>query len=482
MSLRAGSSQLFAGSLVASAYQGLGIRGDQVPSTGTNGASPVYNDLSLPADAAKEYRWVITVPPAQGWLQTSEDLTFAFNAPPGIDDFTDAFTYELFQDGVSAGTATVTIVVGTGGADVTPPTLTGSINVTSLAPTSYTLNWPAGADNVGVTSYERSLDGGTSWADVGNVLTVNVTGRTPSTTDQVRVRAKDAAGNVSTPPLSAAVNLPAAPDTTPPTLTGSITIGTVTSSSIQMSWPAGADDVAVTGYDVSRDGGGSWTQLGNVLTHTFTGLSAATPYALRVRAKDAAGNASAPPLSATQNTAAAADTTPPALSGSITVTSLTSTAYTLTWPAGSDNVAVSSYERSLDGGGSWVDVGDVLTVNISGRTPGATDQVRVRAKDEAGNVSAALSTSVNLPAVTATIVTDPVKDYTGAVLANTSIDHVTFIRLSNGAAALTLSDQVTSGTGTLTLSSASLVAGVTYLVLLYSADDVQRGVKAYTAA
>ena len=110
------------------------------------------------------------------------------------------------------------------------------------------------------------------------------------------------------------------------------------------------------------------------------------------------------------------------------------------------------------------------------------DKVRVRAKDEAGNVSAALSTSVNLPAVTATIVTDPVKDYTGAVLANTSIDHVTFIRLSNGAAALTLSDQVTSGTGTLTLSSASLVAGVTYLVLLYSADGVQRGVKAYTAA
>lgn len=102
---------------------------------------------------------------------------------------------------------TFTITINAGG-DTTIPTLTGSVTVSALTQTSYTLSWPAGSDNVAVTSYERSLDGGATWVDVGNVLTVNITGRTPGSTDQVRVRAKDAAGNVSTPPLSASVVLP----------------------------------------------------------------------------------------------------------------------------------------------------------------------------------------------------------------------------------------------------------------------------------
>lgn len=91
--------------------------------------------------------------------------------------------------------------------DTTPPVLTGSIGVTGLSSTGYTLTWPAGTDNVAVTGYQRSLDGGGAWVDVGNVLTANISGRTPGTTDAVRVRARDAAGNVSAPALAAAVTL-----------------------------------------------------------------------------------------------------------------------------------------------------------------------------------------------------------------------------------------------------------------------------------
>lgn len=94
-------------------------------------------------------------------------------------------------------------------------------------------------------------------------------------------------------------------DTTPPTLTGSIVIGTVSSTTIQISWPAGSDNVGVTSYEVSSSGGSSYTDVGNVLTYTFTGLTASTSYGLRVRAKDAAGNVSSPALSSTQSTAAA---------------------------------------------------------------------------------------------------------------------------------------------------------------------------------
>lgn len=99
-----------------------------------------------------------------------------------------------------------------------------------------------------------------------------------------------------------------ASDTEAPSQAGAITIGTVTSSSIQLSWPAGADNTGVVGYDVSRDGGATWTQLGNVLTHTWTGLAASTTYQLRVRPRDAAGNVDATPLAASQATAAASST------------------------------------------------------------------------------------------------------------------------------------------------------------------------------
>lgn len=98
-------------------------------------------------------------------------------------------------------------------------------------------------------------------------------------------------------------------DTTLPTLGGSITIGTVTSTSIQLSWPAGSDDTAVTSYEVSSNSGSSYSDVGSVLTYTITGLSPSTSYGLRVRAKDAAGNVSTLALSATQSTSAIATAT-----------------------------------------------------------------------------------------------------------------------------------------------------------------------------
>jgi hypothetical protein len=110
-------------------------------------------------------------------------------------------------------TVTVTVTDVAEGGDTTNPTLTGSITVSALTTTSYTLTWPAGSDNVAVTGYEVSLNGGSSYASVGNVLTTNITGRTPGSTDAVRVRAFDAAGNRSTPALSASVTLNSATGT-----------------------------------------------------------------------------------------------------------------------------------------------------------------------------------------------------------------------------------------------------------------------------
>ncbi|WBB64141.1 glycoside hydrolase family 6 protein [Streptomyces sp. WMMC500] len=80
-------------------------------------------------------------------------------------------------------------------------------------------------------------------------------------------------------------------DTEAPTVPAGLAVTGTTGASVSLSWTASSDDVGVTAYDVFRDG----TQVGSTAGTAFTdgGLTAATSYAYAVRARDAAGNASA---------------------------------------------------------------------------------------------------------------------------------------------------------------------------------------------
>ena len=108
------------------------------------------------------------------------------------------------------------------------------------------------------------------------------------------------------------ITIGASSDTTPPTLAGVVTASAVTSNSATISWPAGADNVGVTGYDY-RLNAGAYVVLGNVTTTPLSGLLASTLYACDVRARDAAGNVSTPVISGSFTTTAAPP--PPPLSG-----------------------------------------------------------------------------------------------------------------------------------------------------------------------
>jgi len=181
----------------------------------------------------------------------------------------------------------------------TPPTsfFSGaSNNATSFATTG---NCPGTSALTGVTAAALVDGAGSSTLDAtpatGSVL--KAAGVVSSINGGIDWYSTTRSG--STPTIGAVET--SAGDGTPPTMLGSITIGTVTSSSIQVSWPAGSDNVAVTSYEVSNNAGSSYTDVGNVLTYTLTGLAAATSYDLRVRAKDAANLVSSP-LSATQST------------------------------------------------------------------------------------------------------------------------------------------------------------------------------------
>ncbi|MFC9693792.1 glycoside hydrolase family 6 protein [Kribbella sp. NPDC056951] len=100
---------------------------------------------------------------------------------------------------------------------------------------------------------------------------------------------------------------PSPTDPTPPSAPTGLTAGSVSNTSVALTWTASTDNVGVTGYDIYR---GS-TLAGSSATTSFsaTGLTANTTYSFTVRAKDAAGNVSAP--SAALSVTTTGSTTPP---------------------------------------------------------------------------------------------------------------------------------------------------------------------------
>ncbi len=171
---------------------------------------------------------------------------------------------------------------------VTPTAPTLSASGTTESATN--LSWSGATDNVAVTGYDVYKDGVLLGSTAST--TYSVSGLANSTTYAFTVKAKDAAGNASV--SSNAVNvttLTPVPDTTAPTAPTLSASGTTTTTT-NLSWSGATDNIAVTGYDVYRNGSliGSTT---SATTYAVTGLTASTTYTFNVTAKDAAGNVSA---------------------------------------------------------------------------------------------------------------------------------------------------------------------------------------------
>ncbi|MDY8135360.1 endonuclease [Aquimarina sp. 2201CG5-10] len=79
-------------------------------------------------------------------------------------------------------------------------------------------------------------------------------------------------------------------DITAPTVPGSLIASDTTETSTELSWSASTDNVAVTGYDIYRNG--SLLTTITTTSYTVSGLTSDTSYSFYVRAKDAAGNVS----------------------------------------------------------------------------------------------------------------------------------------------------------------------------------------------
>ncbi|MCL9805346.1 endonuclease [Flavobacterium amniphilum] len=80
-------------------------------------------------------------------------------------------------------------------------------------------------------------------------------------------------------------------DTQAPTAPTALTVGTITSSSIALSWTASTDNTGVTNYDIYVDGV-KYASSGGATSIVLSGLNPSTAYSIYVVAKDCQGNTS----------------------------------------------------------------------------------------------------------------------------------------------------------------------------------------------
>src|SRR5690606_32040166 len=176
-------------------------------------------------------------------------------------------------------------------------------------------------------------------------------------------------------------------DTQAPSVPGNLRSTGVTSTSVSLAWNASTDNVGVTGYEVYRGSTLVTTVTGT--SHTDTALSANTSYTYTVRARDAAGNRSAASAAVTARTSTGGggETRTATGRGNLRSTGVTSSSVSLAWNASTDNVGVTGYE--VYRGSTLVTTVTGTSHTDTGLSPNTSYTYTVRARDAAGNRSAA---------------------------------------------------------------------------------------------
>jgi len=197
----------------------------------------------------------------------------------GIPTSCESFSYGEVED--------YTVDIQDGG-DMQAPTAPTNLASSNVTQTSVQLSWTASTDNVGVTGYDIYKDGIFLVNTAGTSYTVN--SLSASTSYSFYVKAKDAAGNVSSASNTVNITTLSVPDTEAPSSPSSLTTSNITSTSLNLNWSASTDNVGVTGYYIYQGGSNIGTTAN--LSYTVSGLSPSTSYSFYVKAFDDAGNIS----------------------------------------------------------------------------------------------------------------------------------------------------------------------------------------------
>jgi chitodextrinase len=284
--------------------------------------------------------------------------------------------------------------------DTTPPTTPANLVATAVSAAQIGLSWTASTDNVGVAGYKVERCQGAGCANFSQIATptgttFNDSGLTGATSYSYRVRATDAAGNLSSYSTTANVSTPVPMLTTPSNFTATA----VSSTQINLSWTASTETGGTVGsYIVQRCQGAGCQAFGTIggpATTTFndTGLTPSTSYSYVVVATDALGNRSSTSTIATASTPA-----PGAISVSVTpkragVTTSQPQQFTATVTGDLQNLGVTWSVDGTNGGGTTsgtISAAGLYTPSSS-TTAGAHTIVARSVADNTQNASVAIA-------------------------------------------------------------------------------------------
>jgi chitodextrinase len=400
-----------------------------VAGTTANGVNCANVDILISTNAGSTWTTLLAATPNDG----SQSVTIP-NTPGTTNRIMVKGTNHIFFD-VSNTNFTITA----GSSDTTAPSAPTSLTASGTTYNSTNLSWTASTDNVAVTGYDV-YQGATLLGSTTTATTYAVTGLSASTAYAFTVKAKDAAGNVSAASNTANVTTPAAPisycssqgNSTADEKIGRVVFGTIDNASTGTTGyenftaqsttvtrssaytitvtPAWTSTSYPEGYAVFIDynqngvftdsGETVWTNAASTTTPVSGSITIPATATLgntrmRVSMKYNGVPASCEAFSYGQVEdymvniqAAAADTTAPSAPTSLTASNTTQTTTDLSWTASTDNVAVTGYDV-YQGASVIGSTTTATTYAVTGLTASTAYAFTVKAKDAAGNVSAA---------------------------------------------------------------------------------------------
>ncbi len=443
-------------------------------STNSSNAALV-NDLDIRVTKAGSLfsPWRLTGITTNGKGDNSKDNYERVDVANASGTYTITVTH---KGSLSSGSQNFSLVVtglGNAVADNQAPSNPTSLIASNIASTSLSLNWTASTDNMGVVGYD--VYQGNAVIETASGTSYNVTGLTANTAYQFRVRAKDAAGNLSGFSNTVSATTTASGGggtnycTSASTNTNDEYISRVQLNTINN--PSGAQfysdftnlsttlakgephTITVTPtwtgtvyaeayavwIDYNADGDFTdsgeqvWSKAASTDTPnsgTFTVPAGATNGATRMRVSM---QYNAIPTSCQTFTYgevedytvvisnATADTQAPSVPTNLSASNVAETSVSLNWTASSDNIGVTGYDVYQ----GTVNLGTVTatSANITGLTAATAYQFRVRAKDAAGNVSG-YSNTVSVTT------TGGVANYCASASTNTNDEYISRVQLN----------------------------------------------------
>ncbi|MEI6621923.1 MAG: fibronectin type III domain-containing protein, partial [Actinomycetes bacterium] len=390
--------------------------------TGTNGSGTVVAYSNITSVVVGPQPTVTTVSPSQGPAGGATSVVITGTDFTGATAVTFGGTAAASYVVNSATQITATTPAGSAGPVTVAVTTSGGTGTKALgftyintpdAPTlglittsngSVTVPFTPGADNgSAITNYQYSIDGGSSWVTRSPASATSplvITGLTNGTTYSVALRAVNANGSGAASANSAATPHAIAPAA--PTLV-SLTPG---DHSLSAEFTAGdSGGSAITNYEYSTDGGSHWQPVApaattspivitTLSTNGITPLANGTSYNVKLRAVTLLLTGAA------SNQLSGIPSTTPSVPTGVVITAgngSLSVAFTAASDGGS---AITNYEYSTDGGGSWIVPSPAVLASplvISGLTNGNHYNVQIRARNDNG-ASSATATVVGTPA------------------------------------------------------------------------------------